>query len=232
MADQQTWAIVCMQRLLFITLFAVAGCGCVQSGGRSQARSAQQSPVVNISAQGQRAGRGWLDYRSNPALYLHQMKALIRAHAQLLYGHECGTVTIPDSAFFPIEITAGGGPELAVSFGRAQCGPTHDSLWRGSGGEVVQFWRGEDQRPALLLEQQIDAFAPAGDRLETIQNGGYCGSYGTNLCRVIYRWDAMGNRLETAERKFTVELPHGVPEYGTNCLLGTGSCPGSKRPGK
>ena len=143
----------------------------------------------------------------DPAYVLALMKAVIRRDAVTSYGADCAAIEIPDAAMIPVEITGGGLPELAVSFARVRCGDSA-SRFTGSGGVMVQFWIGSGGPVRLLLEQQMHGFTPAGDRLVTMQHGGFCpGGAGPDQCRVIYRWNDRDRRLEVVERRLASTLP-------------------------
>jgi hypothetical protein len=159
-----------------------------------------------------------------------RMKAAIRAHAEISFGPICaegglpGKLTLPDSAFFPIEITGGFPPELAVSIGQARCGGRRSSLFMGSAGQVIQFWT-EPEHPTILFEEAMHGFTPRGDKLIVYLHGGYCpDGMGTDQCRVTYQWD--GQRFETAEKQPLSSLPKEEWEavYEYNCLADTAPC--------
>ena len=216
-----------MRRLLPIACLALPLWSCSESAEvRQEARSvATQTSGENLSAPGDRSTGRWLDHERAPNLYLPQMKEMIRRHAALIYGPECGTVRLPDAAFFPIEINGGLGPELAISFGYAECGAAPNSFFRGNVGIPVQFWTADGGRPRLLLETTIHGFTTGNQRLVTVQHGGACQVTGTDFCRVTYRWEEIARRLETAERKpFSALPPQPEPAYFGNILMGTGPC--------
>lgn len=132
---------------------------------------------------------------------LERMKAFIRQDAEMSYAARCGGLSLPDSAFVPIEINGGGPAELAVFYSHAQCPAMGASGFSGSGGTMIQFWgiAGGDAPPRLLLEHDMLGFTPRHAGLETHQHGGYCGVSGAQGCRVLYRW--VDGRLETAARE-------------------------------
>ncbi|HEX8694399.1 MAG TPA: hypothetical protein VF746_18400 [Longimicrobium sp.] len=137
----------------------------------------------------------------DPGAHMARLKAVVRQDARTSYGAECGTISVPDDAFIPIEITGGGLAEVAVTFGRVRCGlgPTRFS---GTGGVLVQFWIGSGGPVRLLLEQQMHGFTPVDEGLVTMQHGGYCpDGAGPDQCRVTYRWNDRDRRLEVVERR-------------------------------
>lgn len=150
-------------------------------------------------------------------------KAVIRRHVALMYGAECsGAIELPDDAFLPVEITGFGMPELAVSLALARCGESA-STFTGTGGVHMLFWRIEDGRATLLLDQSMHGFTPASPYLVTMQHGGFCpGGAGPLMCRVVYRWDTLGSRLETEDRHL---LGDERPVFDYGRLTGTSRCP-------
>ena len=144
----------------------------------------------------------------HPESHIERMKAVIRQDAQISYGAECGTIAVPDEAFVPVEITGGGLPEMAVSFGRVRCG-IGATRFSGTGGVMVQFWLGSGGPVRLLLEQQMHGFTPAVRELVTMQHGGFCpGGAGPDQCRVTYGWNDQDRRLEVVERRLASSLGH------------------------
>ena len=131
------------------------------------------------------------------------VRATIRAEAQRLYGEECGTVTLPDRAFEPIEITGGGLPEYAVLFGRGMCvGDGSSNRWQGTGGAVVQVWLASGGPPRMLLEHSMHGFSVSPRGLVSLQHGGYCpGGAGPGMCLVSYQWNDQDRTLEVAHRR-------------------------------
>jgi hypothetical protein len=139
----------------------------------------------------------------------HMMRLLkvIRQDAVTSYGAECGTINVPESAVIPLEITRGGLTEVAVTYGRVDCG-IGLTRFSGTGGVMVQFWIGSGGPVRLLLEQQMHGFTPAGDSLITLQHGGFCpGGAGPDQCRVIYRWNDQDRRLDVIERRLASTIP-------------------------
>lgn len=153
------------------------------------------------------------------AAQLQRMKAAIRRDAQASYGEECGTIAVPDHAFIPVEISGGGLPELAVSYGRVECGIGR-TRFSGTGGVMVQFWIGSGGPVRLLLEHQMHGFTSEGDRLATLQHGAYCpGGAGPDACLVTYAWNGQDRRLDVVGRALVSQLSD-VPEmrYGYETL--------------
>jgi hypothetical protein len=137
--------------------------------------------------------------------YDAEMREVIRAQAQRDYASECGTVTVPDRAIIPIEVTGGGLPEYAVTFGRVLCATDggQSTRWQGTGGPFIQFWLGSGGPPRIMLEQTMHGFSVAGGQLIAQQHGGFCpGGAGPNVCVVTYRWDERTRRLEVVSRVF------------------------------
>jgi hypothetical protein len=142
----------------------------------------------------------------HPEAHLTRLKAVIRQDASTSYGDECGTISVPDAAMIPVEITGGGVPEMAVTFGRVQCG-IGATRFSGTGGVMIQFWIGSGGPVRLLLEQQIHGFTAMGNRLITMQHGGFCpGGAGPDQCRVTYQWNDKDRRLDVVERVLASEL--------------------------
>jgi hypothetical protein len=142
----------------------------------------------------------------DPAAHLARLKTVIRQDAITSYGDECGTISVPDDAFIPIEITGGGLTELAVPYGRVECG-LGLTRFSGTGGVMVQFWIGSGGPVRLLVEQQVHGFTPAGNRLITMQHGGFCpGGAGPDQCRVVYEWNDRDRRLDVVDRQLASTL--------------------------
>src|SRR5688500_18137106 len=77
----------------------------------------------------------------SPPLPVEAVRKAARAEANRRYGKDCGTVTIPDTAFAPVEVTRGGDPEYAVFFGRARCDANGAMTWfSGTGGAQIELW--------------------------------------------------------------------------------------------
>lgn len=151
--------------------------------------------------------------------YDARMRAVIRDRAQQDHGEGCGTLALPDAAILPVEVTGGGLPEYAVTFGRALCSADGGATTRfsGTGGPLVQFWIGSGGPPRLLLEQNMFGFSPGDARLVAQQHGSFCpGGAGPNMCQVTYVWNEATRRLEAVEhRLFTGDGDEPPPvEYG------------------
>lgn len=143
---------------------------------------------------------------NDSAAHLQRMKAVIRQDAEIAYAKRCEGIALPDEAFFPIEITGGGLPELAVSLQLAQCNLGR-TLFSGTGGELVQVWIGSGGPVRLMLEQQMHGFTPLDRGLMTVQHGGVCpNGAGPDACVVTYRWEDEGRRLETVGRTLASTL--------------------------
>jgi hypothetical protein len=176
---------------LLICLLAIGLIGCAE-----YSRSKPELPSVVIAPIAD----------NDSEAHLARLKAVIRQDALTSYGAECGSISVPDDAFIPVEITGGGLTEMAVTFGRIDCGigPTRFS---GTGGELVQIWIGSGGPVRLLLEQQMHGFTPSGDRLITLQHGGFCaGGTGPDACRVLYQWNDKDRTLEVRERQLASTL--------------------------
>jgi hypothetical protein len=138
-----------------------------------------------------------------PPTPIAQVRAAVRQEAQRLYGDECGTVTLPDRAFEPIEITGGGLAEYAVLLGRGMCANLGSSnMWQGTGGSVVQVWLASGGPPRMLLEHSMHGFTVVPRGLLSLQHGGYCpGGAGPGMCLVQYEWNDQDRALEVAHRR-------------------------------
>lgn len=133
---------------------------------------------------------------------LSSVKAAVRAEAQRLYRRDCGTVTIPDRAFIPVEITGANNPEYAVLLGRATCA-RQPQLWEGTGGAMVQFWYASDGPPRMIMERMVRGFTPRGGGVDLLQHGTYCpNGAGPNVCLVAYRWHEKDRALYPVKRTF------------------------------
>jgi hypothetical protein len=148
-------------------------------------------------------------------------KAVIRQDAETSYGERCGTIHLPDEAFFPVEVTGGGLPELAVSLTLADCAAGR-TLFSGTGGMAVQLWSGSGGPVRLLLERHMHGFTPLGGGLLTFQHGAACpGGAGPDTCVITYRWDGTGRRLETESRvPASTRGSWPEPEFGYDDLTG------------
>jgi len=149
------------------------------------------------------------------ALSIEAVRQAARAEANRIWGHDCGTVTIPDSAFIPVEITGGGSPEYAVLFSHATCdGPRSSSYFTGTGGGKVQFWSAFQDAPRLLFEHQLEGFTPTGDGFVSVQHGGYCpGGAGPGACLVTYKWSGTEDGFQVQSRRlYDYQHPGQPPE--------------------
>jgi hypothetical protein len=134
-----------------------------------------------------------------------EIRRVIREQAQRDYASECGVLTVPDRAIIPLELTGGGLPEYAVTFGRVLCAADggQSTRFQGTGGPLVQFWIGSGGPPRIMLEQTMHGFSVSDGRLVAQQHGGFCpGGAGPNVCVITYAWDERTRRLEVVERRF------------------------------
>lgn len=156
--------------------------------------------------------------------YDARIRTAIREQAQRDHADECGVVTVPDRAIIPIEVTGGGLPEYAVSFGRVLCQTDGGSTtrWEGSGGDWVQFWTGGGGPPRIILEQSMYGFSVTPGGIVAHQHGAFCeGGAGPNLCLITYAWNSQTRRLEIASRKYFDGPEDGTPppiQYGIEQL--------------
>lgn len=150
--------------------------------------------------------------------YDAEMRQVIREQAQRDYGGECGTVTVPDSAIIPLELTGGGLPEYAVTFGKVECAVDggRSTRWQGTGGPLMQFWTGSGGPARIMLEQTMHGFSAVEGGLVAQQHGGFCpGGAGPNVCVVTYGWDPNLRRLEVLDRRFDEDGSGLAPmQYG------------------
>jgi hypothetical protein len=151
-----------------------------------------------------------------------EMRRFIRDQAQRDYASECGVVTVPDRAIIPLELTGGGLPEYAVTFGRVLCAADggQSTRWQGTGGPFVQFWIGSGGPARIILEQTMHGFSVVDGRLVAQQHGGFCpGGAGPNVCVITYAWDEQTRRLEVVERRFDEDGGSLAPmQYGYDQL--------------
>jgi len=177
-----------MSRALVLSACAAAVAAC------AGAYDAAQTPPTVVAT----------EERLRPG-YDAEMREVIRAQAQRDHASECGAVTVPDRAIIPLELTGGGLPEYAVTFGRVLCAADggQSTRWQGTGGPLVQFWRGSGGPPRIMLEQTMHGFSVVDGQLIAQQHGGFCpGGAGPNVCVVTYMWDERTRRLEVITRLF------------------------------
>ena len=133
---------------------------------------------------------------------LSSVKSAVRAEVNRLYERDCGSISLPERAFIPIEITGANNPEYAVLLGRATCA-RQAQRWSGTGGAMVQFWYASDGPPRMLIERMVRGFTPERDGIDLLQHGTYCpGGAGPNVCLVAYRWHEKERALYPVERTF------------------------------
>lgn len=133
-------------------------------------------------------------------------KTVIRRDAVVSYADRCGRIEISDRAIIPIEVTGGGLPELAVTFGRIHC-ETGLTVFSGTGGVMVQIWIIGGGPVRLLLEHQMHGFTPQPSGLLSAQHGGFCpDGAGPDQCLVAYRWNDKDRTLEVVERRLMSTL--------------------------
>lgn len=177
-----------MSRALLLAALSLMLFGC------SPARADPKAPTTVVATEAQ--------MRPN---FDAEMREVIRDQAQRDYGGECGTVTVPDRAIIPLELTGGGPPEYAVSFGRVECAVDggQSTRWQGTGGPLMQFWIGSGGPARIMLEQAMHGFSARDGELVARQHGGFCpGGAGPSVCVVTWRWDHLTRRLELGERTF------------------------------
>ena len=128
------------------------------------------------------------------------LKAAVRVEAQRRHGAACGTVTLPDDAFLPIQITGGPRPDYAVLFETATCA-RNATNWSNTSGTLTQFWTASGTKPHLLLEQHIYGFTPRKNGVDSLQHQNECGPASLSLCVVSYRWEPGEKRLKIVDRR-------------------------------
>lgn len=150
----------------------------------------------------------------NPAAIRdNDLREAARAAAQIRFAAECGTVTVPDRAFLPIDIAGDGRDAYVLSFARAAC-EKQPSLWSAGDRALFQVWTNDEGAPRLVLEQRMAGFRHdyKSTTLITDQRGSSCPrGTGSETCRVVYRWDSVTRRLVIAERQAIPAEPLPVP---------------------
>jgi hypothetical protein len=124
-------------------------------------------------------------------------------------------VTIPDSAFVPVEVTGGGSREYAVLFAHATCDGMHSaSYFTGTGGAKFQLWSAFQDAPRLLFEHQMHGFTPTTGGFVSLQHGSYCpGGAGPGMCLVAYKWTDTEDGFQVQSRRlYDYQHPGHVPE--------------------
>ena len=126
-----------------------------------------------------------------------------RREADRRFGKACRTVTIPDAAFAPVEVTGGGDPEYAVFLGGARCETVGASTYFSSTGDgPIQIWSASGDEPMLLLHHSMRGFTPTGNGLVSFQHGAFCdGGVGAQTCVVSYTWRGPEDSLEVSSRR-------------------------------
>ncbi|HXJ01985.1 MAG TPA: hypothetical protein VNH44_12240 [Micropepsaceae bacterium] len=149
----------------------------------------------------------------NPAAIRdNAVKQAARVAAEARFAAACGTVTIPDTAFLPVDITSGG-HDFVLSFARAVCAQKPD-LWFATAGSLFQLWIAEGDTPRMALEQHLDGFRHdyKSAVLITDQRGPSCkGAAGQAICRIVYRWEPAVRALVIVDRQSAPAEPLPVP---------------------
>jgi hypothetical protein len=137
----------------------------------------------------------------NPAAIRdNDLRMAARADAQIRFAAQCGTVTVPERAFLPIDIAGDGHDAYVLSFARVICEKT-PSLWSTPDRTLFQVWTNADGNPRLVLEKPMAGFRHdyKTAMLITDQRGNSCPP-GSDICRVVYRWDRAARMLVMVER--------------------------------
>jgi hypothetical protein len=147
------------------------------------------------------------------ALPIDTVMDAARAELRRREGMHCKELIVPDDAFVPVEVTAGGDPEYAVFLSHARCDGAL-TYFTGSGGGVVQFWSASGDVPILLLHHSMHGFSPTPAGLVSVQHGGYCpGGAGPGMCVVTYDWRGPEDGFEVRSRRlYDYQHPGEVPE--------------------
>ncbi len=130
------------------------------------------------------------------------LRSAAREAAETRFAAECGTVTVPDRAFLPIDITGDGQDSYVLSFARVGCEKI-PALWATPGNSLFQVWTNAGGNPRLVLEQPMAGFRHdyKTAMLITDQQGRSCpAGSGVETCRVVYRWDRTARALIIVER--------------------------------
>jgi hypothetical protein len=131
------------------------------------------------------------------------LRAAARTAAEIRFTAQCGTLRVPDRAFLPIDITGDGHDSYVLSFARVDCDRA-PSLWSTAGNTLFQVWTNVDGTPRLILEEAMAGFRHdyKTAMLITDQRGSSCpAGTGSDICRVVYRWDPAARTLVVAERQ-------------------------------
>jgi hypothetical protein len=145
-------------------------------------------------------------------LPVETVRSAARAEAARLHPRECGTVTIPDDAFVPVEVTGGGDPEYAVFFGHARCDAQGSlTFFSGTGGAQIEIWSSSGDAPRLLLRHSMHGFKPTPAGLISVQHGAYCpGGAGPGMCVVAYHWRGPEDGFEVRSRRLYDDQHRGA----------------------
>ena len=133
---------------------------------------------------------------------IETVRAAARAEANRLHARQCGTVEIADDVFAPVEVTGGGTPEYAMTFGRALCTSQRAySVFSGTGGSTVQIWSAGGDVPRLLFEHMMFGLTPTSEGFLSFQHGSACpGGSGPGVCLVTYAWSPTGDGFQVRSR--------------------------------
>jgi len=148
-----------------------------------------------------------------PALSVEVVRAAIRGEANRRFAGDCGTVTIPDDAIVPVEVTGWGDLEFAVFFGRARCDRQGSSSWfSGTGGATIALWSSSGNVPRLLFEHSMHGFTPTRDGFVSAQHDAFCPhGAGPGVCVVSYRWRGSEDGFEVGSRRLYDDRHPGTP---------------------
>jgi hypothetical protein len=140
----------------------------------------------------------------NPdAIRDNDLRTAARTSAQIRFSAECGTLTVPDRAFLPIDITGDGRDAYVLSFARVVCEKT-PSLWSAAHKTLFEVWTDDGGNPRMILEQRMAGFRHdyKSPTLITDQQGNSCpGTLGSETCRIVYRWDPTARDLVIVARQ-------------------------------
>lgn len=148
-----------------------------------------------------------------PPLTVDVVRRAVRVEANRVNATDCSTVTIPDDAIVPIEVTGGGDAEYAVFFGRARCDAKNAASWfSGTGGGLIQLWSASGDVPRLLFEHAMHGFTPTASGFVSLQHGSACpGGAGPGACLVTYDWTSTADGFQVRSRRLYDDRHPGVP---------------------